>query len=118
MTPIKPEETQTKLSLREELRLIAHNAALDAVAMGHGQKRALDWQAILLAVLAILGAFAWSFRQEGRINSLESRAIKGEEADHSLGQGIITAQEPIIKRLDRMEDKVDRLLSGEGRKSR
>lgn len=104
------EHTRPDLPLRDEIRALAAAAAREALDARQENRKHLrmDAQALVMVALAIVGGIVWCVRLEGRVNASDARA-------GAIEASVKQAQDPIIKRLDRMEDKLDQFI-GEGRR--
>lgn len=116
------DDTRPDLPLREEIRQLAAEAAQAAIvarreAQSETRKHTrLDQQAIVMVLLAIAGGIYWGARLEGRVDKVSDRAASIEQAVGRNDDQIARAQDPIIKRLDRIENKMDEIISGNGRR--
>ena len=113
------ENTHPGLPLREEIRLIAAEAARAAVGDGSGthsrekrQHMRLDLQALAIVVLAIIGGIVWLVRLEGRINAQDVRMSSIESMQSRANSDLREALTPVINRLDRIENRLDEAYGG------
>lgn len=118
LNPAPGESTIPGLSLLDEIRQVAAEAAHKALLdRQEGSRRHHRWdaQALVAVVLAIICGIIWCVRLEGRVNASDQRAGTIEAQLAQDREAVSKAQDPVIRRLDRLEDKVDQLL-GAGRR--
>lgn len=113
------ENTHPGLPLRDEIRLIAAEAARAAVGDSSGtqakdkrQHVRLDLQALVMVALAILAGIVWCVRLEGRINAQDVRMSSLESLQSRANSDLREALTPVINRLDRIENRLDEAYGG------
>lgn len=67
---------------------------------------------ILTTLVALCSFIYWAMKQESRLTALEQHDIQLAEADKSVRAEMAIGNSHISKRLDRIEDKLDRVLGG------
>jgi hypothetical protein len=115
----QPEDTNPSIPLRDEIRLIAAEAARAAMgdqsgahSTGRRSHMRLDTQALAIVVLAIIGGIVWLVRLEGRINAQDVRMSSIESMQSRANSDLREALTPVINRLDRIENRLDEAYGG------
>lgn len=65
---------------------------------------------IITTVVALFSFIYWAMKQEARLTTLEQHDIQLAEMDKQIKNEVATGNTHVSKRLDRIEDKLDKVL--------
>lgn len=66
---------------------------------------------IITTIVAVGTFFAWALKQESRMTALEQHAIQSASNDKQQKDEISAQTAALARRLDRIEDKLDRVIT-------